>query len=70
MINNIAGTVQDTVGTSYEFSSGAMILDPLGQVVARTTQMDAKMVIATIDTALERYVPQFERGRLGKLGAR
>jgi predicted amidohydrolase len=70
LINNIAGTVQDTVGTPYEFSSGAMILDPLGQVVARTTQVDCgeKMVTARIDTALERYIPQFERKHLGKLG--
>lgn len=70
LINNIAGAVQDTIGTSYEFSSGAMILDPLGQVVARTTQVDCeeKMVVSTIDTALERYIPQFERGCLGELG--
>jgi hypothetical protein len=47
-----------------------MILDPLGQVVARTTQRDReeKMVLATIDTALERYVPPFELERLGKPG--
>ena len=67
LINNIAGTVEDSAGQSYDFSGGAMVLDPLGQVVARTTQPDRgeKMVIHTVDTDLARHVPQFELKRLG-----
>jgi predicted amidohydrolase len=70
LINNIAGTVEDSAGRSYDFSGGAMMLDPLGQVVVRTTQPDRgeKLVIATIDTDLECYVPQFELKHLGESG--
>jgi predicted amidohydrolase len=70
LINNVAGSVCDTAGTSYAFSSGAMILDPLGQVVVRTTQTDCgeKMVISTVDTDLASYVPRFELDRLQKSG--
>ena len=66
LINNLAGTVSDTQGQSYDFSGGAMILDPLGQVVARTQGSDRgeSMLVATLDTALEHHVPSFEISRL------
>ena len=66
LINNLAGTVSDTQGQSYDFSGGAMILDPLGQVVARTQgpDRDESMLVATLDTALEHHVPPFEISRL------
>ena len=62
LVNNIAGTATYGASESMDYSSGAMILDPLGQVVARTTQRDReeKMLVATIDTDLRRYVPDFE----------
>jgi predicted amidohydrolase len=66
LINNLAGTACDSTGTSYAFSGGAMILDPLGQVVARTTQEDndPAMIVAALDTDLAHLVPPFERKSL------
>jgi predicted amidohydrolase len=62
LVNNMAGSVKDTCGKLYEFSGGALILDPLGQVVARSGRTDNEecMVVARIDTDLKKYVPAFE----------
>jgi N-carbamoylputrescine amidase len=61
-VNNIAGSA--TYGTSVrmDYSGGAMILDPLGQVVKRTTEQDRTphMIVATLDTDLRHYIPDFE----------
>ena len=65
LVNTMAGQVTDRFGKINQFSSGAMIIDPLGQVVARTMQNDneEKMLIATIDTDLTRYIPRWEARR-------
>lgn len=62
LINNMAGEVKDTSGNIYKYSSGALVLDPIGQVVIRTKQKDnkEKMIIQEIDTNLEKYIPVFE----------
>ena len=62
LVNNMAGSVSEGDGRRLHFSSGAMVLDPLGQVVTRTAQKDRKekMVLATIDTDLRRMIPAFE----------
>ena len=62
-MNTMAGEVTDRFGKINQFSSGAIIIDPLGQVVARTMQNDnkEKMLIATIDTDLTKYIPRWER---------
>jgi predicted amidohydrolase len=67
LINNLAGTATDSRGVTYHYSGGAMILDPLGQVVARTTSQRSReeMVVATLDTELEHFIPEFERRRIG-----
>lgn len=62
LMNNGAGTVRDTRGQTVSFPGGAIILDPLGQVVARTERTDngEDMVVAALDTDLTRYIPRFE----------
>jgi predicted amidohydrolase len=61
-VNNIAGTATYSASVSMDYSGGAMILDPLGQVVDRTTEQDREphMIVATLDTDLRRFVPDFE----------
>ena len=65
LLNNIAGTVPDFDGNERTYASGCMILDPLGQVVARSTEhnTEEKMIVETINTDIERYVPPFEAWR-------
>jgi len=64
LIHNSAG---DTVSpnTTNQYGSGALIVDPLGQAVARTTQKtrSEKMVFATLKKPLSVHVPDFELGR-------
>ena len=62
LINNMAGSVAGSDGATFSYSSGCLILDPLGQVVERTTQPDnhEKMIIATLDTDIRTYIPGFE----------
>ena len=62
LINNLAGDAEDSRGTGYAFSGGAMILDPLGQVVTRTTDptRTEAMITSHIDNDLGRLVPKFE----------
>ena len=65
LINNMAGSAKGTTGRIFSYSSGALILDPLGQVAARTTQQDneEKMLVTTIDTDITKYIPEFEAKR-------
>ena len=62
LLNNIAGTVVGPNGEEHTYASGCLILDPLGQVVDRTTETDTseKMLVATIDTEVKNYIPWFE----------
>jgi predicted amidohydrolase len=61
LINNSAGDTAHPVGVA-KFGSGALILDPLGQVVSRTTQKSRseKMIITTITRPLSTLIPDFE----------
>ena len=61
LINNSAGDTR-----SDRFGSGALILDPLGQVVKRTTQKtrSEKMILATLTKPLSTLIPEFELERL------
>jgi predicted amidohydrolase len=62
LLNNIAGTVTGLDGVEQTYASGCLILDPLGQVVARTTGNDTaeKMIVERIDTDIGNFVPSFE----------
>lgn len=61
LINNSAGDTESPREV-IQFGSGAMVIDPLGQVVDRTTQPDRKekMIIVTIKRPLSELVPPFE----------
>lgn len=61
LINNSAGTIQTTRGP-YDFGSGALAIDPLGQVVSRTRQGDnkEKMIFVTLKKPLSQLIPPFE----------
>lgn len=65
MINNSALDNQRPDGPE-EYGSGALIIDPLGQVVKRTKQRNRgeKMVVATLVKPLAALIPKFELGRL------
>jgi predicted amidohydrolase len=64
LVNNSA---EDTPqpGRTLQYSSGALVIDPLGQVVTRTTQRDRreKMVLATLKKP-EALIPVGELQRL------
>ena len=65
LINNSAGDTESPQGT-IQFGSGAMVIDPLGQVVDRTTQKDRKekTIIVTIKKPLSALIPAFELRRM------
>jgi len=67
LINNSAGDTEYPRGVN-SYGSGALVLDPLGQVVARTTQHDRKekMIVATLKKPLSTMIPPFELNRLHK----
>ena len=67
LINNSAGDMEQPSGTA-QFGSGALVIDPLGQVVTRTLERDRseKMVLATLTRPLSRLVPEFELKRLDR----
>lgn len=60
LVNNSAGDTVQPDGT-VQFSSGALVLDPLGQVVNRTTQPDRseKMILARLQRP-ESLIPDGE----------
>ncbi|MDP6054760.1 MAG: hypothetical protein QF879_20650 [Candidatus Latescibacteria bacterium] len=64
LINNSAGDTPNTQET-LSFGYGAMILDPLGQVVKRTRQPTRadKTLVVTITKPLNELVPDFETER-------
>jgi predicted amidohydrolase len=61
LINNSAGDTVDQ-GGKMRFGSGALAIDPLGQVVKRTTQetRSEKMIVVDLLRPLDRLVPDFE----------
>lgn len=61
-VNNIAGSATYSTSERMDYAGGAMILDPLGQVVERTTEQDREphMIVATLDTDVRHYIPEFE----------
>ncbi len=67
LINNSAGDTTHPRGVN-EYGSGALAIDPLGQVVDRTTQRDRKekMIVVTLKKPLSALIPSFELGRLHK----
>lgn len=67
LINNSAGDTEHPRGVN-EYGSGALVIDPLGQVVDRTTQQDRKekMIVVTLRKPLSVMVPPFELRRLHK----
>lgn len=67
LINNSAGDMKHPGGVN-EYGSGALAIDPLGQVIDRTTQWDRqeKMIIVTLEKRLSALVPPFELRRLHK----
>jgi|GEM_PF-797812 len=69
LINNSAGDTPRSNGLN-RFTSGALVIDPLGQVIARTQQNDRqeKMVIATLKKPLSQIIPPFEIERLERNG--
>jgi len=66
LINNSAGDTQNPDGVLH-FGSGALIIDPLGQVVKRTTQVtrSEKVLLATLTKPLSEIIPEFEIKRPG-----
>lgn len=64
LVNNSADDTPQPGGT-LQYASGALVIDPLGQVVARTTQHDRseKMVLATL-VRPESLIPAGELERL------
>ena len=67
LINNSAGDTEHPRGVN-EYGSGALVIDPLGQVADRTTQCDRKekMIVVEIERPLSALVPPFELRRLHK----
>jgi predicted amidohydrolase len=65
LINNSAGDTKHPRGVN-QYGSGALVIDPLGQVVDRTTQQDRteKMIVVTVKRPLSELVPPFELRRL------
>ena len=65
LINNSAGDTKLPDGVSH-FGSGALAIDPLGQVMDRTTQKDReeKMIVVTLKKPLSSLIPSFEMDRL------
>jgi predicted amidohydrolase len=65
LINNSAGNTKHPRGVN-EYGSGALAIDPLGQVVDRTTQQDRKekMIVVEIKRPLAALVPPYELRRL------
>ena len=65
LINNSAGDTELPEGVS-SFGSGALVVDPLGQVMDRTAQKDRKekMIIVTLKKPLSSLIPPFEMARL------
>ena len=65
LINNSAGDTPHPGGVD-QFGSGALIIDPLGQVVERTIEetRGEKMIWATLVKPLSEFVPDFELKRL------
>jgi predicted amidohydrolase len=65
LINNSAGDTRHPRGVN-EYGSGALVIDPLGQLVDRTTQQDRKekMIVVEIKRPLSVLVPPFELRRL------
>lgn len=65
LVNNSAGDTVSPEGTA-QFGSGALIIDPLGQVMKRTTQKtrSEKMIVATLRGPLSVLIPEFEMRRL------
>lgn len=61
LINNSAGDTLEPTGPVH-FGSGALAIDPLGQVVGRTTQEDReeKMIVLTLVRPLSQLVPPYE----------
>ncbi|MHC4441865.1 MAG: carbon-nitrogen hydrolase family protein [Planctomycetota bacterium] len=67
LINNSAGDTK-IAGKVRHFGSGALAIDPLGQVVDRTTQQDRreKLIIVTLKKPLSDLIPAYEMARLGR----
>ena len=65
LIHNSAGDTKHPNGV-MQFGSGAVIIDPLGQAVARTTQKTRaeKTIYATLVKPLSALIPDFEMERL------
>jgi predicted amidohydrolase len=65
LIDNSAGDTEHPRGVN-QYGSGALVIDPLGQVVDRTAQKDRneKMIVVTITKPLAVLVPPFELRRL------
>ena len=61
LVNNSAGDTISPIGTS-SFCGGAVIIDPLGQAIVRTTQKDRSemMVFATLIKPVSALIPQGE----------
>lgn len=68
LVNNMSGQVKGSSGQTFGYPGGAMILDPLGQVVERSIHNtnDESMVIAELDTDLTVHIPWFEIERMEK----
>ena len=66
LVNNSAGDTVDP-GGRMRFGSGALAIDPLGQVVKRTVQTtrSEKMIVVDLERPLDRMIPDFEMERLG-----
>jgi len=69
LISNSAGDMKMPQGTA-QFGSGAMVVDPLGQAIARTTQTDRgeKMLLAAVERPLAELIPAWELKRLREDG--
>jgi predicted amidohydrolase len=65
LINNSAGDTKHPRGVN-EYGSGALAIDPLGQVIDRTTHKDRKekMIVVEIKRPLAALVPPYELRRL------
>ena len=65
LVNNSAGDTKHPRGVN-EYGSGALAIDPLGQVVDRTIQKDRteKMIVVEIKRPLAVLVPPYELRRL------
>ncbi len=65
LINNSAGDTENPSGKS-SFGSGAIVIDPLGQVLNRTEQQtrSEKTIIASLVKPLSALIPDFEMKQL------